>query len=852
LALAALQSVLERFEQGGGAAVEVTLETTFDPAQLNPIAQRTQATLVVVGPWPTRSPRSRVVALLELASRHGVDVLSVGSRCGAPPARLGRVGLSVQPDSESLGATAATVRTLPHLEHLVAFVHQSTAEAWDATEARLRALFPGTPLELVPIKSRLPSLAEDLQAAAQSKEVDLLVVASDDISSLSALVTGLMSATVLEEATRPLLVLHRREETGLFTERLTCTDTLALPGARRRLLLERVSALGRTTLAEGERFTVVGAEDRGTLPHDHGVVGVPHDWVPTDATHLALSSSLAPDMVATASVLPQRPLVLIDAGLPLESLADVEPLAREHTLVFVRLRASETLEAVHSRLDTVVPWGGPVPLLDASVWLDDAGAPDVPQAVDALRLMRLALRFAARGAEVRAIVTRDEHPPRSDAVTTWTPLTLARRSPTAPLSRPAPRVVDAESGWQRLTGAALTGGHSVQLELDNHRCRARTLEDLAAAKQRIHWQCYIVEEDPIAEEVVRELEAAGRRGVQVRVLVDALYSRHEAFGAKNPVLERLTGVPNVQVLGYQPLSGLPSLTDLKQRNHRKLVIIDGAKATVSGRNLGAPYYRGFDEVTLTGASSYRDVPWVDASLVLEGPLVEQAERAFCADWVRSGGEAFAISPVPPAGNLACRLVLHEGLLDAHSFDAQLELMRTAKRRVLLMNTFPLVLELQRALLDALHRGVQVQLVFGSVRPRWGEDLPFDGGGYRELADELVRSKLEPLLRGGAEGYEVAKPWPAPVGRLFPPVHAKVYLRDDDCIAVGSANVDVTSAYWESEALLFVEDRDFVARALEGLAPVFAQARRVDLSTEAWTKDETRRQWLGRNWPSLMS
>lgn len=395
----------------------------------------------------------------------------------------------------------------------------------------------------------------------------------------------------------------------------------------------------------------------------------------------------------------------------------------------------------------------------------------------------------------------------------------------------------------------------MRLEIDNRAARERALADIAGARRRIHWQCYIVQDDAAAEEIAAALRGAAGRGVEVRVLVDALYSRHEAFGAKNPVLLRLSETPGVDVRGYQPLSGLPTLIDLKQRNHRKLIVVDGRVATVTGRNLGAPYYRGFEEEVLGPGSQHREVPWLDAGAILEGPLVESAERAFLADWVRSGGSEFPIEPVPPSGEVACRLVLHEGLLDAHTFEAQLHLVRTARKRLVLVNNFPLALELQRSLLGARRRGVQVQLLFGSVRPRWGEDQPFAGGAYRELADDLIRARLDPVIRAGAEGYELMlparPPWDPALGRVFPQVHAKLLVRDEDLTAVGSANVDVTSAYWESEALLVVQGDEFARSALGQIEPLLAQARRVDLSDERWARETPRRNWLSRHWPPLV-
>lgn len=818
-----------------------SVETLFDPSQAPAIARRQRARLVVVGPWPTHSERTRALALVELASRHGFDVLSVGARCVL--ANVERVGLALPVDPAALGALTGAVRALPGRRHVTAFVAEAEAATLERLEPEVRALLPGLEVELLVSRAGPVAL---LEREARAHHVGLLVVSATQASILRQVATGLVAAHALEESEVPLLILHR-VETPTFAERLVLSDTLNLGGARAPVSVERTGALGRSTLAEDEVFEVVDVAPRPPLPHEDGVVEVPASWLAAPGGTVALSAGL---LAATARVLSSRPLVLVDPAFPTERLSELEPFAAEHEVVVVRLRASDTLEALRTRFDAAAPWGGPVGVLDASAWLDDAHALDVPQAVDGLRFLRFASHLVARGACVGALITTDERALDTRDFVTWTVGSLLRRSPTAALSRPPSPPRDPEARWRWLTGASLEPGHDVELELENGQARARLLQAIDRATTRVHWQSYIVDDDETSAEFARTLARAAERGVSVRVLVDALYSRHDAFGAKNPVLERLAATRGVEVRGAGRLEGLPNLVALKRRNHRKLVIVDGVDATVSGRNLGGVYYRGFHDGRLSAQTPWREVPWADASAVLRGPLVETLERAFLDDWREAGGAPFEVSPGRVAGPLACRFVAHRGLSDARSFEAQLELVATARERVVLVNTFPYSLELQRAVLRALGRGVQVRLLFGSVRPRWGDEQPFVGGTYRELADELVRSRLDPLLRAGAEGWEFAVPHPT-LGRVFPNVHAKLYVRDDDLVAVGSANLDVTSAYWESEALLLVHDEGFARRALGQLDGLLAFSRRVDPTGPGWGDTEARREWLSRNWPNLM-
>lgn len=834
-----LERLLEELE---ASQLEFSLEESFDAAQVALAAYEQGGSLVVVGPWPSRSPRARALAALQWVARYDVDVLTVGAQVQVLPQENGHVCVALDPLSPALAETAAAVRELPGVSRVTLLLRGALLES---TEATLRALFPAHELALVELGDVGPM---ELARAAHERQAELLVVPSVDVSA-SRLMSSVFSGHTLDDAPLPVLVLHHDSATtGLFAARLSASDTLRLPGRRLRVLLERSSALGRAALGKKEAFLLVGAEERGPLMHDNGVVHVPVDWLPEKATSFALCAAGAPSPVASARVIEGRPLVLLDARFPVEALGDVEPFAVEHTVVVTRLRADQTLEWVRSHFD-LAPWGGPIPVLDASTFLDDGGAGDVSELVDGVRLQRLALELLSLGAPVVSIITSGGPAPASPALTSWTPATLRARSPTMALSGEVAPVPDEEARWRVRIGAPLVAGHRVTLELENSAARRSLLTSIAAATERVHWQSYMVDDDEVSREVSEALREAGARGVQVRVLVDALYSLHEAYGTKNPVLERLGASPGVEVRAAQPLSGLPHVVDLKQRNHRKVATFDRRFATVSGRNLGASYYRGFSELELTRTTSYREVPWLDAGVGLEGPLVEAVERSFLADWQRAGGAPFEVSPARPAGSMACRLVLHEGLQDAHTLDAQLELIGTAKRRLVMMNTFPLVLELQRALVAAVHRGVRVQFLFGSVRPRWGDDQPFNRGAIRSLADELVRARMSPVLRAGAEGfqYTVAA---AGLGPVFTHVHAKLMVRDEDTVAVGSANTDVTSAYWESEAVLVVHDAGFAQTVLAELEPMLTSARPVDLRTAGWKEVEARRDWLNRNWPTL--
>jgi phosphatidylserine/phosphatidylglycerophosphate/cardiolipin synthase-like enzyme len=119
----------------------------------------------------------------------------------------------------------------------------------------------------------------------------------------------------------------------------------------------------------------------------------------------------------------------------------------------------------------------------------------------------------------------------------------------------------------------------------------------------------------------------------------------------------------------------------------------------------------------------------------------------------------------------------------------------------------------------------------------------------------VHSRLDPIVDAGGEVYLFAQRdvpgWTPGLGDVCPYVHAKVMSADGLRCAVGSANFDVTSSYWESELMVVVEDAA-VARHLEQrLDQLIAGSTRVRRDDPTWRERARRRSWM-RRWPGSLA
>tara|TARA_R110002049_G_scaffold23545_3_gene83398 strand:- start:123210 stop:124577 length:1368 start_codon:yes stop_codon:yes gene_type:complete len=297
------------------------------------------------------------------------------------------------------------------------------------------------------------------------------------------------------------------------------------------------------------------------------------------------------------------------------------------------------------------------------------------------------------------------------------------------------------------------------------------MQMVAEAQESLDVLFYIVANDSTGRAFVEALAGRARDGVKVRLLMDRLGTM------RGPAAElRKLRDAGGETLFYSPLLQLPGSGHLNLRNHRKMIIADGARVFSGGMNIAAHYLSPVKQ---------KD-GWVDLAFELEGRAVQSFANVFRSDWsVASGVKA---EPAPAissdtAGNATVQLVpsgpdvledpLHDGLIRA---------LHMAEARILLVTPYFVPTEaLGNALAIAARRGVDVQVL---VPARSNQRLAdFARGAYlRDLQDA-----------GGKVLY-------------YQPgmIHAKAGIIDDMAF-VGSANFDVRSMLLNFEISLFVYD-----------------------------------------------
>lgn len=458
---------------------------------------------------------------------------------------------------------------------------------------------------------------------------------------------------------------------------------------------------------------------------------------------------------------------------------------------------------------------------------------------------------------------------RGERVEVMTPATALRRSLTSAFDAEREQAANllrdraacAPLDWHldQTTGSRLSEGNAFHVELDNEAARHRLFAAIEEAKSSIHLQFYIVRPSTFTEQLIVQLIRRARAGVSVRLMVDALYSDEEILGRVNPLIRSLRDESNIEVLAVNPIESRKQVDvpRLKQRDHRKLVIIDGKLAFVSGRNASDQYYFGFDEVPVHDNTRHERIPWLDAHAEVSGPLVRQVQETFMHTWHRQGGSQIPLGPstfprLEPSGPSAGRLVVHRGFLDTNGLAMYEAMFEVAEDHVYIVNDFPIVPALERAIHQLLARGVTVKLLTGNAAARRDDGTFFPASMHRTLFEYMVKAKLEPLLEAGVETYEFVPP-PADTivargGRIRPYVHAKLVSVDGKVASVGSANLDATASFWESEANIVIQNTDLVSGLEATVQTLIDRSYLIDPESEYWKSERTQRAVVATLWP----
>lgn len=325
-------------------------------------------------------------------------------------------------------------------------------------------------------------------------------------------------------------------------------------------------------------------------------------------------------------------------------------------------------------------------------------------------------------------------------------------------------------GLERNHLSVITGNNATELLPSGRQFLQALLRAIYAAKNHIHIETYIIEDDAIGQLVADALADKAREGVEVRLLYDDV----GCWRVPETFFHRLEKA-GVRCAAFEPVR-FPSLTrKVNYRNHRKVCIIDGHTGFIGGMNLALRY------------APLRAADWLDTQLQLKGESVCALQRIFLSDWYFVTEElkteqSYFPSSTETFGRQLTQIVFSTPFAQYSEIAYSLSwLIQNARNYVYIQSPYFVPTEsFLQALQTAALVGVDVRIML-PARP----DALFLRWVNESFFQDVLASGIRIFLYKG--GF----------------LHAKVLVADDEFSSVGSANMDFRSFENNFEANAYV-------------------------------------------------
>jgi len=371
----------------------------------------------------------------------------------------------------------------------------------------------------------------------------------------------------------------------------------------------------------------------------------------------------------------------------------------------------------------------------------------------------------------------------------------------------------------------LTGNHA-DLLIDGPRTYAAMFAAIARAREYVLVESFIFEEASANNQTLSALlNAAAARGVKVYALYDAVGS----LSTDVKFLDALRAA-GISLCAFNPLNPLDErFSGVNQRDHRKIVVVDGALAFAGGVNFSQAYRIASSQARARGLSKQKSLEqgWRDTHIALRGTAARELERLFRTTW----HEAKCAGDVLPtfrqesvgAGNTLVQVIASTPDDDSNEIYATLLSVITYARRSIDVTMAYFVPDdaLEKALADAASRGVVVRIILPSYSD-------FSGVFY------AGRAHYDELLKSGVKLYELESAF----------LHSKSIVVDGVWSSIGSTNFDWRSFVHNNEISVCVIDRAFAQSMEHMYAADLADSH--EITQAAWKKRGLRervKEWL---------
>ena len=341
------------------------------------------------------------------------------------------------------------------------------------------------------------------------------------------------------------------------------------------------------------------------------------------------------------------------------------------------------------------------------------------------------------------------------------------------------------------------------------------LRDIGKAKNHVHIDSYIFNDDALGYMVADELMEKASQGVEVRVIYDDV----GCWNVKNEFFERMREA-GIEVHAFMPVK-FPAFTGkVNYRNHRKLCVIDGKIGYIGGMNIATRYIKGRSGLA-----------WRDTHLRIRGGAVYGIQRAFLVDWYFVDRTLITNRRYYPEvseklkNDCLIQIVTSSPISPwPDIMQGYVRILLQAKHYVYMETPYFLPTEpVLFAMRTAALAGVDVRLM-----------IPYKTDA--KLVEWASRSYVMQTVESGVKIYLYKAGFN----------HSKLLVSDDALCTVGSTNIDFRSFENNFEANAFIYDEQMACR----LKDVYLQDVKESVLLED-VRDLGKQTFIQRLWESLV-
>ena len=328
------------------------------------------------------------------------------------------------------------------------------------------------------------------------------------------------------------------------------------------------------------------------------------------------------------------------------------------------------------------------------------------------------------------------------------------------------------------------------------------IEDIKNAKEFVFLEFFIMKQGLMFDTLMDALEERAKAGVHVRLIYDDMGCIDE-FPLQ---FYKEVQARGIHVACFNPFRPFMSII-MNNRDHRKIVVVDGKVAYTGGLNIADEYINAIE----------RFGHWKDAGVRITGDAVWSFTTMFLEMWsyVTKGVEDFSKYKVLKNDNKAL-FEQEKGYVQPYGdcpLDKQyviegiyLNLINHAKKNVYIFTPY-LILgsEIATALINAARSGVDVRIVTPAIPDK-------------KMVFLLTQANYENLIRGGVKIYQYTPGF----------IHSKCFVVDDEYASVGTTNLDFRALYLHFECGTLMYKTKSVHSVTEDMLATFEVSREISL------------------------